>query len=116
MKESKKVKFEDSASEDRPAKSTNFTDLGAHTAYRCNVGGTRGPGKEEEEYALKLLDTLDGASNIHILNDANRLDINWKTTRIAKRGEVLFAGKGSYQIEAFGSREIIVTMPRGRVD
>ena len=114
MKESKKVKFKDSASKDRPAKSTNFTDLGTYTAYRCNVGRTRGPGKEEEEYALKPLDTLDGASNTHVLNDANRPDINWKTTRIAKRGEVLFAGKGSYQIEAFGSREMIVTMPGGQ--
>ena len=76
MKESKKVKFEDLASEDRPAKSTNFIDLGAHTAYRCNVGRTRGLGKEEEEYTLKLLDTLDGVSNTYVLNDTNRLDIN----------------------------------------
>ena len=34
VKESKKVKFEDLASKDRPAKSTNFTDLGAYMAYR----------------------------------------------------------------------------------
>jgi len=110
VKESKKVKFEDLASKDRPAKSTNFTDLGAYMAYRWNFGGTRGPGKEED-YALKPLDTLDGASNTHVLNDSKRPGVNWKTTRIAKRGEVLFAGKGSYQIEAFGSREMIVTMP-----
>ena len=76
MKESKKVKFKDLASKDRPAKSTNFTDLGTYTAYRCNVSRTRGLGKEEEEYALKLLDTLDGVSNIYVLNDTNRLDIN----------------------------------------
>ena len=114
MKESKKVKFKDSASKDRPAKSTNFTDLGTYTAYRYNVSKTRGLGKEEEEYTLKLLDTLDGVSNIHVLNNTNRPDVNWKTTRIAKRGEVLFVGKGSYQIEAFGSREMIVTMPRGQ--
>ena len=88
--------------------------MGTYTAYRCNVGRTRGLGKEEEEYTLKPLDTLDGASNIYVLNNTNRLDINWKTTRIAKRGEVLFVGKGSYQIEAFSSREIIVTMPRGQ--
>lgn len=55
--------------------------------------------------------TLDGASDTHVCNDPTISD--WTTTRNATPDDIIFAGKTSYSIEAFGT---VTVVDRGRFE
>jgi hypothetical protein len=53
--------------------------------------------------------TLDSAANTHVCNDRSR----FKFKRIAGEEDTLYAGKDSYEIEAFGTVDLTVQTPNG---
>jgi hypothetical protein len=63
----------------------------------------------KDSYELKNTWILDSGANAHVYNNHTR----FKFERIMKKDEKLVANKTIYQIEAFGSIDIIIQCPTG---
>jgi hypothetical protein len=66
------------------------------------------------EYRLYNSWIIDNAANVHVCNDASRSQFT--KTRDPKPGELIYAGKTAYLVEAYGTVRINVRTGLGKAD
>jgi Reverse transcriptase (RNA-dependent DNA polymerase) len=88
-------KKEDKALEDTQSPSSAYA-LGVFSEGRSN-------------YRLQRCWILDSGADIHVCNDRSRFQFE----RAAGPKDILYAGAATYQIEAFGTVDLTVQLPRG---
>jgi len=84
---------------------TDVVPIGSFATAFARAGSTN------MSYKLQDCWTLDGAADIHVCNDPTNPD--FEITRKASEDDMLFGGRNTYRIEAYGTAYITVDTPDG---